>query len=236
MILNFLENTFLNAEMSRADFLDLIGTSLHLMEGQNENGRYDAQISALRPHHDAYSTLLARQRQSLIARHGQVRTVGQVIDDAIEFATKTLHKEAAYHLGENSIAYGALFPNGRTEFHKLTNINAASVLETLTDEIEGHRGELGPKADELLTKAGELEDELDAAATAKGQHEGEVQGASTREKKLRAAAARQLKLNLLDQCKMHIDDNDQVRALYDPKFLNWHAKPAEKKPSSGTQG
>lgn len=236
MIHHFLDNPMGNVRMAREDFLDLLGTSLHLMIGQNDGGRYDALIAALQPHHDAYGTLMARQRQFLIDRHGKVRTVGEVLADAEDFATKTLHKEAAYHLGEGSGDYEKLFPKGRTEFHRLTNTNAATKLETLTDEIEKLKVQLGPKAEELLTQAAALEDELDAAATAKGQHEGEVQGASTREKKLRAAAARQLKLNLLDQCKMHIDDNDQVRALYDPKFLNWHVKPAEKKSSGGAQG
>lgn len=235
MILQFLNNTFLNAEMSRVDFLDLLGTCKHLLEGQNDQGRYDQQIAALDPHHTAYGSLLARQRESLIARHGQVRTVGEVLDDATEFATKTLQKEAAYHLGKGTAGYEALYPQGLTEYHKLTNTNAASILEVLTDQISNLQASLGPLAADLLKKATQLEDELDAAATAKGQKEGEVQGVSTREKKLRAAAARQLKLNLLDQCAMHIDDPEQVLALYDPKFLNWHAQPAEKKSSKNPQ-
>lgn len=229
MIHNFLDNTFANPKLPRQEFEDLISTCLHRMEGQNEGGRYNALISDLQPHVTVYGDLMARQRQFLIDRHGKVRTVTEVLDAATAFATKALHQEAAYHLGEGSADYETLFPKGRTEFHNMTQATAPTILETLTDNIETLQAKLGPKAADLLTQAAALEDELDAAATAKGQQQGEVQGASAREKKLRAAAARQLKLNLLEQCILHIDEPDLVKALYAPKFLNWHANRNAKK-------
>ena len=229
MILAFFNNPFLSAEMSREDFLDLLGTSLHRMEGQNDGGRYDSLIAALRPHHDTYGTLLTRQRNFLLARHGEVRSVTEILADAATFATQDMYKEAAYHLGEGTPDYELLFPQGRTEYHRLTTTNAAQTLESLTDQVDALQARLGPKAAALLTRATALEDELDAAATTKGQKEGEVQGASTREKKLRAEACRQLKLNLLSQLTLHLDDDEQVKALYDPKFLNWNVNRGKKK-------
>ncbi len=222
MISFFLDNPFATVRMAREDFLDLLGTCLHRMEGQNDAGRYAALIGALKPHHAAYGTLLARQRNFLVERHGEVRSVTEVLADATAFATKVLHKEAAYHLGEKSAEYELLFPKGRTEFHQLTTLNAAEILEVLTDQVTALQPRLGPQAAALVAQAAALEDALDAAATAKGQKEGEVQGASTREGKLRVEAARQLKLNLLQQCTLHVDEPELVKALYDPKFLNWN--------------
>lgn len=56
-----------------------------------------------------------------------------------------------------------------------------------------------------------------------------MQGASARKKKLRAEAARQLKLNLLAQYTIHIDEPDLVKALYAPKYINWHINRGGKK-------
>jgi hypothetical protein len=63
----------------------------------------------------------------------------------------------------------------------------------------------------------------------KDQRKGAVQDDSQQEKKLRQAAARQLKINLLAQLTLHIDAPKQVRALYDPRIF---AQPAPK-PTNG---
>ena len=68
-----------------------------------------------------------------------------------------------------------------------------------------------------------------AVCQTQGASKGEVQGDNKAEKALRKAGARQLKLNLLDRVKLHIDEPDTVRALYDPKIFTQPTKAAQPK-------
>jgi len=82
--------------------------------------------------------------------------------------------------------------------------------------------------DALGTRAAELKQAYKDARKDQGESKGEVQDDSKEEKKLRKPAARQLKLNLLDQVKMHIDEPERVKSLYDQKIFT-QPKPAKAK-------
>ncbi len=215
--------------MAREDFLSLMDGNLARMTGQNKPGQYTAMISALQPHREAYATFLGDQDANLGTRLGNTDAVEKLLAEFKLFAQKELLVDVAYVFGRqkpNPAALTLFLPKGRKEYSAAT----LSTLPTLLDRVAGltatYQDGLGAA---LAARAAQLKQAYQAARQTQGESKGGVQGDSKAEKALRKAAARQLKLNLLDQVKLHIDEPDAVRALYDPKIFTQPTKAAQPK-------
>lgn len=224
MFIPYLNNPFLNKNLAREDFRDLMADNLDLMAGQNQEGRYTAQIAALQPHHDAYAAFLGDQDEHLGERFGNTDVVEQIHADFKQWAKEELLVDVAYVFGRKEPdpkALAAFLPAGRSEYSGVTLKNLPTLLgraATLTAKYKKALGEA------LANKAATFKESYDQERSEQGSSKGEVQGDSKGEKKLRKAAARQLKLNLLDQIKQHIDEPDAVKALYNPKIFTQPTK------------
>lgn len=224
MFLPFLKNPFATKKMAREDFRDLLAGTLTRMAGQNKAGQYTAQIAALQPHHDANAALLGEQDGAVGTRGGNTDAVEQVRAAFKAWAKKELLVDAAYVFGRqqpNPQALAEFLPKGRAEYSGATLLTLPTLLERVVALTATYQTALGKP---LAARAAQLQQAYLAARTTQGESKGEVQGDSQQEKKLRKAAARQLKLNLLEQLKMHIDAPDDVRALYDPKIFTQPGK------------
>jgi len=91
-----------------------------------------------------------------------------------------------------------------------------SLLKRVATLTKHHQADLDPA---LPARVTQFEQEYPDAREAQGESKGEVQDDSKQEKKRRKAAARQLKLNLLDQIKLHNDKPERVCALYGPRIF-----------------
>ncbi|MDQ2770663.1 MAG: hypothetical protein M3Y54_09195 [Bacteroidota bacterium] len=219
MFLPFLKNPFYTKKMAREDFRDLMAGNLSRMAGQNQAGQYTAMMAALQPHHDAYAALLGTQDVNVGVRMGNTDVVGQLLADFKVFAKKELLVDAAYVFGRqkpNAKALAAFLPRGRAEYSGATLLTLPTLLDRVATLTTTYQNDLGA---DLAKKAAKFKQDYDDDRRIQGESKGTVQGDSKEEKKLRKAAARQLKLNLLDQIKLHIDAPDDVKALYDPKIF-----------------
>ncbi len=224
MFLPFLKNPFASKNLAREDFRDLMAGTLARMAGQNKTGLYTAMIAALQPHHDAYAALLSEQDVAVGARGGNTDAVEKLRADFKEFAKKELLVDVAYVFGRqhpNPQALAEFLPKGRSEYSGATLLTLPTLLERVAALTATYQEALGK---DLATRAAGFKADYQAARDTQGESKGEVQGDSTAEKRLRKAAARQLKLNLLDQIKLHIDTPDDVKALYDPRIFTQPAK------------
>jgi hypothetical protein len=197
------------------------------MTGLNKGGQYTALIAALTPHRDAYATFLGAQDVNLSERYGDTDEVEQVLADFKEFAKKELLVDVAYIFGRkapNADALTSFLPKGRSEYSGATLLLLPTLLERVVTLTSTYQAALGTALSERATA---LQKAYTDARGAQGESKGEVQGDSKVEKKLRKAGARQLKLNLLDQVKLHIDEPEMVKALYDAKIFT-QPKPAKK--------
>lgn len=220
----FLKNPFYSKNLGRKNFLDLLDGSLSRMTGQNQTGQYTAMIGALRPHRDAYAAFLGTQDANLGGRLGSTDAVEKLLAEFKLFAQKELLVDVAYVFGRQKPDPAALtlfLPRGRKEYSGASLLTLPTLLDRAAALTAAYKGDLGTA---LAARAAELKQAYQAARQAQGESKGEVQGDSKAEKALRKAAARQLKLNLLDQVKLHIDEPDAVRALYDPKVFAQPAK------------
>lgn len=219
MFFPYLKNPFLNKSLAREDFRDLMADTLDRMSGQNQSGQYTAMMAALQPHHAAYAAFLGTQDENVGARLGKTDTVDTQLAAFKAFAKKELLVDVEYLFGRktpNPEALAAFLPKGRAEYSGVTRLTLPTLLLRVADLTERYRPELGP---ELAARAAALQAAYLAARKTQGESKGAVQGDSKQEKSLRKAAARQLKLNLLDQVKLHLDEPDAVKALYDPKIF-----------------
>ncbi|MBF9221027.1 hypothetical protein [Hymenobacter ruricola] len=219
MFLPFLKNPFSTKKMAREDFRDLMAANLDRMSGQNQEGQYSAMISALQPHHDAYAAFLGDQDEHVGERLGNTDAVEKILAGFKLFAKKELLVDVAYIFGRKAPddkALAAFLPAGRGEYSGATLKTLPTLLEraaTLTAKYEDQLGK------DLAQKAEKFKQDYDDDRRTQGASKGAVQGDSKEEKKLRKAAARQLKLNLLGQLTLHVDEPDAVKALYDPKIF-----------------
>ncbi|WP_310392141.1 hypothetical protein [Hymenobacter sp.] len=226
MFLSYLRNPFLNKNLARTDFRDLMADHLRLMAGQNGTGQYTAMMAALQPHHDAYAAFLGTQDANVGQRLGNTDAVEQLLAEFKRWARTELLVDVAYVFGRqkpNPEALTAFLPKGRSEYSGATLLTLPVLLERVATLTTTHKAELGQ---ELLDRAAQLKRDYATARNAQGASKGEVQGGSGAEKALRKAAARQLKLNLLDQVKLHLDEPDAVRALYSPQIFTQPTKEA----------
>lgn len=224
MFLPYLKNPFLNKNLAREDFRDLMAGTLTRMAGQNKAGLYTAQIAALQPHHEAYAALLGNQDVTVSARGGNTDAVEKLRADFKAFAKKELLVDVAYVFGRqkpNPQALAEFLPKGRSEYSGATLLTLPTLLDRVATLTTTYKADLGAA---MATRAAKFKADYQAARATQGESKGEVQGDSKAEKKLRKAAARQLKLNLLEQLKLHIDTPDDVQALYDPKIFTQPTK------------
>ena len=225
MFLPFLKNPFATKNLAREDFRDLMAGNLARMAGQNVGGRYTAMIAALQPHHDAYDALLGTQDVNLGERLGNTDAVEKILANFKAFAKKELLVDVAYVFGRqkpNDNALTAFLPKGRSEYSAATLGTLPTLLNRVATLTATYQADLGA---DLARQAAQFKQDYDADRQTQGVSKGAVQGDSKEEKKLRKAAARQLKLNLLDQIKLHIDAPDDVKALYDPKIFTQPSPP-----------
>ena len=216
----FLTNPFLTRTLNREDFRELMEGHLSRLTSQNQNGRYDALITALQPHHDAYAALLAAQSENVGTRLGNTDTVNELLADFKKFAKDELLVDAEYQFkrkSPNAQALAELLPKGRKEYSNATLLTLPTLLERTASLTQKYKAELGKP---LADRAAALSAAFKAARGTQGESKGEVQDDSKQEKKLRRAAARQLKLGLLEQLRLHIDEPEAVTALYDAKWLS----------------
>jgi hypothetical protein len=224
MFLPFLKNPFATKNLNREDFRALMADHLALMTGQNQTGQYTAQLAALQPHHDAYAAFLGDQDVAVGERLGNTDAVEKIHADFKQWAKKELLVDVAYIFGRkapDAKALTAFLPKGRSEYSSVSLKDLPTLLDraaTLTAEYEDVLGE------ELAQQAAKFKKDYDDDRRAQGESKGEVQADSKEENKLRKAAARQLKLNLLDQIKLHIDAPEDVKALYNPAIFTQPAK------------
>ncbi|KAA9327075.1 hypothetical protein F0P96_17705 [Hymenobacter busanensis] len=224
MFLPFLKNPFLSTTLNREDFRDLMEGHLSRLQGRNQDGRLTAQIAALQPHYDTYATFLRNQSENVGERQGSTDAVERLLAAFKGFAKDELLVDAEYHFKRKSPDAKALeefLPRGRKEYSQATLLTLPTLLERTASLTQKYKAALGQ---ELADRAATLLAEFKAARQTQSASKGDVQDDSKQEKKLRKAAARQLKLNLLEQLKQHIDEPEAVQALYDPK---WFAKPGK---------
>lgn len=231
MFLPFLKNPFANKNLPRQDFFDLMDGHINRLSGQNTGGRYTALIAALTPHRDGYTKFLGQQDLNLGGQYGNTDAVEQVMADFKQFAKAELLVDVAYVFGRkkpNNDALVAFLPKGRKEYSGATLLTLPTLLERVAKLTTTYKTDLG---NDLATRAAALQQAYKDARQDQGESKGEVQGDSKEEKKLRKAAARQLKLGLLEQIKLHIDEPDTVKALYDPKIFTQSKKAAPAPPA-----
>ncbi len=227
MFLPYLKNPFLNKNLAREDFRDLLHGTLTRMAGQNTGGRYTAMITALQPHHDAYAAFLATQNEHLGDRLGNTDAADKLLADFKAFAKTELLVDVPYvftRTQPDAKALLAFLPKGRKEYSGATRLTLPTLLQRVADLTQQYRAALGPA---LADRAAALQQAYAQARQAQGESQGGVQDDTRQEQKLRKAAARQLKLNLLAQLTLHIDEPAQVQALYDPRIFTQPARPAK---------
>lgn len=215
----FLKNPFLSESFNREDFRELMEGHLSRLTSQNQEGRYDALIAALQPHHDAYAALLAAQSENVGTRLGNTDAVEQLLADFKRFAQDELLVDVEYQFKRktpNPQALAEFLPKGRKEYNSATLLTLPTLLERTASLTQKYQTELGKP---LADRAAQLNAAFKAARGTQGESKGEVQDDTKQEKKLRRAAARQLKLGLLAQLAMHIDEPEAVMALYDAKWF-----------------
>lgn len=230
MFLPYLKNPFLNKNLAREDFRDLMHGTLARLTGQNKTGQYTAMIAALQPLHDSYAAFLGTQDETVGQRLGSTDTVEKLLAEFKVFAKNELLVDAAYVFGRqkpNPEALTAFLPKGRSEYSGATLLTLPTLLKRVTDLTKEYETDLGKP---LATRAAQLQAAYTVARQTQGESKGEVQGNSKEEKKLRKAAARQLRANLLDQLKLHLDDTETVKSLYDPRIFTQPTKPTPAKP------
>lgn len=125
----------------------------------------------------------------------------------------------------NSEALTLFLPKGRSEHTGVTLDTLPRLLDRVATLTTTYKNDLGAA---LNTSTLALKKAFADARKDQGESKGEVQDDSKKERKLRKAGARQLKLNLLDQVKMHIDEPERVKPLYDQKIFT-QSKPAKPK-------
>ncbi len=232
MFLPFLKNPFYNKRTARKDFLDLLDGHLDRMTGQNTGGRYTALMAALTPHRDAYRAFLGDQDINVGEKLGNTDDVEKVLADFKAFAKTELLVDVPYIFGRkapNADALTSFLPAGKSEYSGATLGTLPTLLDRVATLTATYKTDLGPG---LAKKAADLKQAYTAARKTQGESKGEVQGDSKEEKKLRKAAARQLKLGLLEQLRLHIDEPDTVKALYDARIFTQPKKKAPTPPTA----
>ncbi|WP_400190215.1 hypothetical protein [Hymenobacter sp. B81] len=224
MFLPFLKNPFLSPRLNREDFRDLMAGHLARLASQNEGGRYAAMIAALQPHHASYAALLGDQSQNLGEREGRTDAVDQQLAAFKAFAKDELLPDVEYvfkRKSPNAQALAEFMPRGRSEYSNATRLTLPTLLARTASLTEQYKTALGQP---LADRAAALQAAYTLARQTQGESKGEVQDDSRQEKRLRRAAARQLKLGLLEQLRLHIDEPDAVKGLYDPRFFTQPGK------------
>lgn len=227
MFLPFLKNPFASKNLAREDFRDLLHGHLSRLASQNTGGQYTAMISSLQPHYASYNALLSEQDGAVGTRLGKTDTVDRLLAEFKAFVKDELLVEAEYVFKRrtpNPEALAAFLPRGRKEYSSASLLTLPTLLQRLTSLTRQYAADLGQP---LADRAAALQTALTEARATQTEAKGDVQGDSQQEKKLRKAAARQLKLNLLEQLKLHIDEPEAVKALYDPKWFAQKPQPPQ---------
>jgi hypothetical protein len=224
MFLPFLKNPFSNKKIAREDFLALLDGNLSRMTGLNKASQYTAMLGALQPHRDAYATFMGDQDVNMGQRLGKTDAVEKQLADFKRFAKEELLVDVEYIFGRqkpNPAALTSFLPKGRKEYSGANFLTLPTLLKRVAELTATYKQELG---NDLAARAAHFQQSYLDARQTQGESKGEVQDDSTEERKLRKAAARQLKLNLLDQLTLHIDEPDTVKSLYDPAIFTQPTK------------
>jgi len=176
-------------------------------------------IANLQPHSDGYNALLGEQDSTVGERLGKTDTVEKLLEEFKSFTKNELLVDVEYMFKRKKPdveALTAFLPKGRREYSNVSLLTLPTLLQRVADLTAKYKADLGQP---LADRAAELQAALTEARKTQTEAKGEVQGDSQQEKKLRKAAARQLKLNLLQQVQLHIDEPELVKALYDARFF-----------------
>lgn len=154
--------------------------------------------------------------------------MNKLLADFKLFARKELLVDVEYIFGRqkpDAAILTAFLPKGRKEYSDANFLTLPTLLERVATRTATHKTALGQA---LADKVAEFKQAYEDQRQTQGVSKGEVQGDSKEEKKLRKAVARQLKLNLREQLKLHIDEPEAVKTLYDPAIFTQPTKAAPK--------
>ncbi len=224
MVATFINNPFSGLRVGHGKFFKYASTHLAALQSANNNIAITPLANALALLIAPYKQWLSTQDQSAIDKTGDTDELDVILDAFEDFVTDELFKDVSYHFAKEPAVIHEAFPNGKSEYHKITRINAPILLQRIADFCEKHTAKLDAGRD-IISKqfldnyTAQRENQLESKTTV-------LHGSDTGTE-LRAAITNYMFDILLNLLLIYKTDRAAVLNYYDESIVSRSAKKAE---------
>src|SRR4051812_10355134 len=119
MILNHLENPFLNSRISDLKYKKMAETHLKRLQNNNQTGRFEALISSTQPAYQAFEQFIGQAATEVANKKGKTQQVNTLMSNIKKFVSR---KEGmiADKVEKETAVYLSFFPVGLKEYTQAT--------------------------------------------------------------------------------------------------------------------
>jgi hypothetical protein len=229
MVASFINNPFVGLRIGHGKFFKYVSTHLAALQSANNIIAILPLANALALLIAPYKQWLSTQDQNTIDKTGDTDELDVILDAFEDFVTDDLFKDIAYHFAKEPAIIHEAFPNGKSEYHKITRINAPILLQRIADFCVKHKAKLDAGRDVtskqfLDNYNAQRETQLDSKTTV-------LHGSDTGTA-LRDAIADYMFDILLNLLLIHKTEREVVLNYYDESIVSRSTKKAVPPPTA----
>lgn len=223
MVAAFINNPFTGLRVGHGKFFKYVSTHLAALQSANNISAIAPLANGLSLLIEPYKQWLSTQDQSTIDRTGDTDELDIILDAFEDFVTDELFKDVSYHFAKEPAIIHEAYPNGKSEYNKITRINAPILLQRISDFCAKHKAKLDAGRD---TTSKQFLDNYTAQRATQLDSKTTVQHGSDTGVTLREAIADYMFDVLLNLLLIHKTDREAVLNYYDESIVSRSAKKA----------
>jgi len=227
MLIKLLKNPFSGIGKGHPVFYKFCYEHYAYLIANNENGQFTNFISELKLVLDPYNAWLKTQDKEVIEKEGSTDTVDEIVAAFVHYVTEKLFIDAQYHLAEEPHLFKELYPNGVTEYEKITRSNTETLMDRVATFCKTNIAKLDKGRDVDTQK---FLDNYKAKRSTQVEGMGDVKDGSADGKALRKAVENQMHYTLIDLMGVHKKDLKQILKYYNTAILAKRPKKTTKPP------
>jgi hypothetical protein len=228
MLIKLLKNPFSGIGKGHPVFYKFCYEHYSYLIANNENGQFTNFIGELKLVLDPYNAWLKTQDKEVIEKEGSTDTVDEIVAAFVHYVTKNLFRDALYHLAEEPHLFNELYPNGVTEYEKITRSNTEILMNRVAAFCKTNITKLDKGRDVDTQK---FLDNYKANRGTQVEGKGDVKDGSADGKALRKAVENQMHYTLIDLMGIHKKDLKQILKYYNTATLAKRPKKTNNPPT-----
>jgi hypothetical protein len=221
MILHFLENPLELNRLGNERYRKFVNTHINFLKANNVSGALTVFINLLENSFTPFEKWLNDQDLATSTRTGKTGSVDSILKDFEEFMDEVWDEVNYKFAKKEPKVFINCFPNGKSEYNKITRTNAPLLIKRVADFCATHSASLPAP---IVAEAAEFDLSYNEERDEQQEEIGGVKEGSTDGKQLRAEVALNMKIVLLNLLIINIKKQEVVLDYYDAEEINYNVR------------